>query len=249
MKKILFISLITLSVPVFSQHFTADNYKNYTGKTYHLYLLVGVVELKLQTDNTYTAQYESEGLYWYNAGKFRFEKGLIKLFPDVCKQFADTEEMIDCSNTLGEAKVDLIIDDYSLYYTQYLLVESRNNRELLMEGKDNDMFRVPVPGTEVPEGLTRMISKWQVITMGMKKAITTTATKIRKTPEADGEEVPYYAAIFEPEQKSVPKNTHLSIIARSAEKQKLNKSEDYWYYVLVGACDGVWMHGEYLKIE
>lgn len=249
MKKIIFLIALLPLGNIFSQNFTSDNVKNYTGKTYHLALLLGVVEVQLNPDNTYTARYESEGIYWFNSGKFRVEKGLVRLAPDACKQFADTDESVDCSSTLGEAKVDLIKDDYSLYYKEYLFFESRYNKQLLMEGKENDNFRLPVPGTEVPEGETRMISRWMVVTMGMKKTITTSSAKIRKTPEETGEEVPYYPAIFEPEQKSVPKNTSVTLIARTQEKYTVGGKENHWYYVQTGACDAAWIWGELVKIN
>jgi hypothetical protein len=246
MKKIFFL-LITLTISVFGQHFTTENIKKYIGQTYHYYMLLGIIELRMDANNTYIARYESEGLYWYNSGKFKMEKGVIKLSPEICRQFADSDDGIDCSNTLGEAKIDLIEDPYSLYYTEYIFVESRVNKQLLMEGKENDSFRMPVPGTEVPEGETRMISKWQVITLGMKKGVTTSAVKIRKTPETNGEELMYYPEIFASEQKAVPKNTSVTAIARTMEKEKVNKWENYWYYVQVGAHDGVWMFGEFVK--
>jgi len=249
MKKFLLLLILFPLGNIFSQNFTSDNVKNYGGKTYHLALLLGIVEVQLNTDNTYTARYESEGIYWYNSGKYRVEKGLIRLAPEICRQFADTDDGVDCSSTLGEAKVDLIRDDYSLYYKEYLFFESRYNKQLLIEGKENDNFRLPVPGTEVPEGETRMISKWQVITIGMKKAITTSAVKIRKTPEAHGEELAYYSEIFAPEQKSVPKNATVTVVARTLEKEKVDKWENYWYYVHVGAPDGVWMFGEFVKFN
>lgn len=249
MKKIIFlISFLPIS-GILAQNFTTENVKNYTGKTYHLALLLGIVEVQWNEDFTYTAKYESEGIYWYNSGKFKVEKGLVRLSPTVCKQFADTDENVDCSSTLGEAKVDLIKDDYSLYYKEYLFFESRYNKGLLVESPENDNFRLPVPGTEVPEGETRMISKWQVTTMGMKKGFTTSSVKIRKTPEPTGEEVPYFAALFEPEQKSVPKNTPVTIVARTMEKEKIKEWDNYWYYIQVGACDGVWMYGEFLKLN
>jgi hypothetical protein len=247
MKKIGIVFVFFFSHQLFSQNFTTENVKSYMGLSYHYYMLLGVVELKLETDYTYTARYESEGLYWYNTGKYKMEKGLIKLSPEVCKQFADTDENIDCSSTLGEAKIDLIKDDYSLYYTEYLFVQSRYNKQLLIEGKQNDNFRLAVPGKEVPEGLTRMVEQTQVTTMGMKKAVTNTSVKIRKTPDVHGEEIPYYAEIFADEKKSVPTSSPVTVIARTMEKTLLGKHENYWYYVQVGAHDGVWMFGEYLK--
>jgi hypothetical protein len=249
MKKILIVSIAFSFSIVFAQNFTTENVKNYAGKTYHYYMLLGVVELTLETSGTYTARYESEGLYWYNSGKYKMEKGLIKLTPDVCKQFADTDELVDCTSTLGEAKIDLIKDDYSLYYKEYLFVQSKSNNQLLMEGKDNNNFRLPVPGTEVSEGESRMVSNVSVTTVGMKKGTTTSSVKIRKTPSADGEEVLYYSALFEPEQKSVPSNTQLIVVARTNEKVKVGKWENYWYYVNVGANDGVWMFGEFIKFN
>ena len=249
MRKILFLFILFSAGNIFSQNFTPDNVKGYTGKIYHRDFYQGMLEVQLNADNTYSARYEAEGTYWYNSGKFKLEKGLIRLTPNVCKQFADTDEEVDCSSTLGEAKVDLIKDEYSLYYKEYLLFESRYNKELLVDGKANDNFLLPVPGTQVPEGETRMISKWQVITMGMKKGITISSVKIRTTPEENGEEVLYTPALFEPEQNSVPKNVSVTLVARTTEKQTVNGKEDYWYYVQVGANEGVWMFGGGVKIN
>lgn len=249
MKKLFAVFILIGFTQIFSQGFTATNLKNYAGHTYHVYFLIGAVELKLETDNTYSAKYESEGMYWYNSGKFKLEKGFIRLTPDVCKQFADTDENTDCSSTLGEAKIELIVDEYSLYYKEYLIVQSRYNKQLLMESPDNDNFRLPVPGTEIPEGESRMISTTSVITMGMKKGTTTSSVKIRKSPSAEGEEVAYFPALFEPEQKSVPNNTPVTVVARTIEKVQVNKWENYWYYVNVGANDGVWMFGEFVKFN
>jgi hypothetical protein len=249
MKKIFCILIFICTTLTYSQNFTTENVKNYQGKTYHLYLLLGVVELQLDATSGYTARYESEGMYWYNSGKYKVEKGYIKLTPEICRQFADADEGVDCSSTLGEAKIDVIRDEYSLYYKEYLFVQSKLNKELLMEGTPNDNFRLPVPGTEVPEGETRMVGSSQVITMGMKKGITTSAVKIRKTASADGEELAYYSGIFEPEQKSVPINTSVTVIARTTEKVKVGKWENYWYCVQVGAHDGVWMYAEFVKFS
>jgi hypothetical protein len=249
MKKMISLLLFLSAGILFAQHFTTENLKKYTGQTYHMYFLLGAVELNLETNGTYTARYESEGMYWYNTGKYKLEKGLIKLSAEVCKQFADTDENVDCSTTLGEAKIDLIVDEYSLYYKEYLFVQSKTNKQLLMDSPENDNFRVPVPGTEVPEGEQRMIKNIPVTTMGMRKGITTSAVKIRKTPDAEGEEIPYYPALFEPEQRSVPNNTNLTVVARTNEKVKIGKWENYWYYVNVGANDGVWMFGEFVKFN
>lgn len=249
MKKLILFVGLSFSIHIFSQNFTTDNVKNYVGHTYHLYLLLGVVELQLDANNTYTAKYESEGMYWYNSGKFKMEKGLIRLTPEICRQFADTDDGVDCFTTLGEAKIDLIKDDYSLYYTEYLFVQSKSNKELLMEGTVNDNFRLPVPGKEVPEGVTRMVGTTEVLTMGMKKGFTNSAVKIRKTPDAKGEELAYYSEIFAPEQKSVPNNSPVTVIARTTQKEVIGKWENYWYYVQVGAHDGVWMYGEFVKMN
>ncbi len=251
MKKIISTSIFILMLVIAqAQNFTSSNVKSYQNKTYHYHMLLGSVEIILGEDDSYSAKYESEGMYWYNTGNYKLEKGYIKLYPKVCKQFAEDQENIDCESTLGNAWIDLIKDDYSLYYKEYLFVKSKNNNHVLIQGdQDNDNFLMPIPGTEVPEGETRMVGATQVITMGKRKAFTTSAVKIRENPAADGKELAYYSAIFEPEQKSVPKNTWVTLIARTTEKQKVSKWENYWYYVQVGAHDGVWMFGEFVKFN
>jgi len=248
MKKLLIVLFLFPFGIISAQNFTAESVKQYQGKTYSYYMLLGEVQIVLDDNASYTAKYESEGMYWYNSGNYKYEKGYIKLYPKVCKQFAEDNENIDCENTLGDAWIDLIKDDYSLYYKEYLFVKSKNNKHVLINGdEENDQFLIPVPGTEVPEGETRMVKNTTVITMGMKKGITTSSVKIREIPAADGKELAYYPAIFEPELKAVPKDNPVTVIARTTEKQKVSKWENYWYYVQVGAHDGVWMFGEFVK--
>lgn len=250
MKKLVFILFIFPFGILSAQNFSSENIKSYQNKTYHFYMLLGEVQLVLEGDAGYTAKYESEGMYWYNSGSYKLDKGYLKLYPKVCKQFAEDNENIDCENTLGDAWIDLIKDDYSLYYTEYLFVKSKNNKHVLINGdQENDNFRIPVPGTEVPEGQTRMVGSTEVITMGMKKGITTSSVKIRETPSPEGKELAYYPAIFEPELKAVPKDNPVTVIARTTEKQQVSKWENYWYYVQVGAHDGVWMFGEFVKFN
>jgi len=246
MRKLFFL-FIPAVLALHAQNFTQENISTYTDKTYSLDLIMGTVELKLNKNNSYTVQLGSEGNYWYNEGTFRLEKGYIKLNPTVCKEDVKSMENIDCKKTLGDADIDLINDEYSLYHTQFLLVKSKYNRSLLYEEPQNSTLLFPIKGSEVPAGQTRMKGASQVITMGFVSATTASEVKIRKTPSEDGEVVEYFTGLFEDPQKAVPKNTTVIVIARTMDKVKGQKSENYWYLVNVGTNQEVWIFGEYLK--
>ena len=247
MKKIFFVISLVTACHLSAQSFATENINDYNNKTYKYSVGIGYVELTLKPNKTYSAKYESEGMYWYNGGTYEQRKDILQLFPDVCKETIDSELRMDCDKSLGKAHIELIFDNTSLYYTQFIKVTSEVNKELLYSGEENNSFTLGVPGMEVKEGQSRKVDGRDVITMGSKVGVTTSDVKIRKSPDTKGEVLAYYPEMFGDPLKAVPINTPVVVIARTESKVKVQNWENYWYLVQVGFHSQVWMYGEFVK--
>lgn len=250
MKKIFFLTAIVTACNLSAQSFATENINNYNNKTYRVMYAMSRAELTLKPDETYTAKYESEGLYWFNSGTYEQRKDIIQLFVGDCREYGETGDKMDCAKTLGNALIELIFDNTSLYYTQFIKVISDNNKELLPFGSEKNSFTMGVPGMEVPAGESRKIDGKDVITMASKVGVTTSEVKIRKTPDVKGEAIVYVAGYYDEQSyKAVPINTEVVVVARTPQKVKVQNWENYWYYVNVGTHYGVWMYGEFVRFQ
>ncbi len=48
---------------------------------------------------------------------------------------------------------------------------------------------------------------------------------------------------------AVPVNTRVMVLARTGEKDRVGKWNNYWRYVDVGGNTGVWMYGEFVRLK
>lgn len=247
MKPIIYLAFIFSLTNLYSQSFASVNLDDYTGKTYSLNVLIGQVDLTLNKNGTYTASYGSEGMWWYNEGKFERRKDILQLLPDSCKFSYETPGQVPCIETLGRAKIELEFSDESLYYTEYLKISSEENMNILGMSPETNVFRIGVTGKEVREGAARKHEGINVVSMGGKKGITTSEVKIRKTPSTSGEVLNYYPGLYDDMLKAVPINTTVTVIARTVNKEQVQKWNNYWYLVNVDWSTEVWMFGEFVK--
>ncbi len=246
--KTLFTFLLSISsMAIFAQGFTSENFSSYTGKTYTCNYLLGNIEFALNKDNTYSAKYESEGYYWSCSGTWKFnEKMIIEMEPAVC---FDNNGDSDCSKTLGKATAELVKDNISLDYAECIKVTSLVNNELLVIGEKGNSFQLGVEWQKVPEGSKRKFEETEIIMMGEKAATAATGVYIRTTPSVKGTAVKYIAELSGTQNDFVPKGTSVTVIARTTEKDKLDKYENYWYLVNVGTNYRVWMYAEFVKLN
>ena len=111
---------------------------------------------------------------------------------------------------------------------------------------------MPVKGMEVKEGELRKKENDQIFMMGMKVATTKVPVKLTSNPSVNGAHVKYEEEVTDGVGTDlydmVPVNTQVTLVARTLNKEKVGKMEDYWYLVNAGFyTKEVWIHGQYLK--
>lgn len=93
------------------------------------------------------------------------------------------------------------------------------------------------------------------VTMGVKTASTTTVIKVREAPGASAKEINFECGDNDETIKSLGKGKSLTVLARTKDKDKVGKWNNYWYYVEYKKCefdDGFsrgWVFGEFVKVE
>lgn len=249
MKKIIRFTLCTfclLASTCYAQSFSSGNIESYLGKTYVHGGPGWIIQLKLNKDYSYESSEDSEGGWHYNSGTFEFTEGYIFLKPKVCKLTENSEGSVPCSETLGEVKIDLVETHDDLYFLEYLRVRSISANSYL----DTHQMRFGVPGTEVPEGKSRIYKELNVVTMGMKKGKTTSDVKIRKGPDVKSEVISFQPEMFtDYSGTAVPLGFSVTVIARTSDKVQVKEWNNYWYLVNVGFHEEVWMYGEFVKFD
>jgi len=94
------------------------------------------------------------------------------------------------------------------------------------------------------------------VSLGSKNGIVTAALKIRESPGTSAQEITWQCDMPEGEPvKSIEKGKQLTVFARTKEKNKVGKWNNYWYYVMYnpdcedsGSITG-WVFGEFVKIK
>ena len=106
----------------------------------------------------------------------------------------------------------------------------------------------------IPEGTVFKIQGKDVVAMGAKQAETSTVVKVRETPSVKGKEIhyTYEDAMDTVTVKSLEKGKSLIVLARTKEKDKVGKWDNYWYYVefetYINYMRG-WVFGEFVKMK
>jgi hypothetical protein len=120
-----------------------------------------------------------------------------------------------------------------------------------------DSVRVYNHNTIIKAGDVVNLYGVDAVSMGSVSGHTTAALKIRKAPGAKEEEITWDGSCDSDNEtyKSIKKDTELTIYARTKNKDKVGKLENYWYYVKFykeGYCGGSvegWVFGEFVKVE
>ncbi len=132
----------------------------------------------------------------------------------------------------------LVDDNDSIKYSRYLKFD---------DGTKFADTSTPVKG----EGLQKKIDSVNVITMNKKKGITKNNVKLREKADANSKEKEYCK---DPEMgpctKYIPQGEEVVIIARTEKKMKVQKWENYWYYVQFPSTIGEgWVFGEFIDVK
>jgi hypothetical protein len=253
MKIVYFCLILSISSLAYSGEIPIPDVKFLQDKTMSFEYIIGGSDLKFINDKQYNIAYGSEGWYWHNEGTYELRKGKIYLFPVVSK---DNEKgpIVDIKDTMGEAVCVLVEDNESLLYTKKLRVTSLKNTRIYTSEDDpkNNFIDYDIKEFPVKAGSKRKIEDTEVLTLDNKLTKTIDNVKIRKKPSISSDEVKYSVSLYGEEAKDqdfVPKGTNVILIARTTEKKKVKAWNNYWYYVKVGICNGVWMYGEFIYID
>ena len=101
------------------------------------------------------------------------------------------------------------------------------------------------------EGLQKKIGSERVITMNKRKGITKNNVKLREKADPNSREKEYCK---DPEMgectKYIPQGEEVAIVARTEKKYKVQKWENYWYYVEFPATSGEgWVFAEFIDLK
>jgi hypothetical protein len=109
-----------------------------------------------------------------------------------------------------------------------------------------------------PAAIDMIFDGVTVVTMGAVKGKTTDNVKLRVKPDPSAAEINYIAIEPSPvdpmgttvEKPFMPRNTAVTVLARTKEKMKVGKWENYWYYVeYLESWDYMkraWLYGQFL---
>ncbi|MBP7734584.1 MAG: hypothetical protein KA369_01295 [Spirochaetes bacterium] len=219
-----------------------------TKKAFQYGTLISSSELKFSPDGTYTYEYGSEGVSWYNKGTYSIKGDSVLLKPDFCSTHKEGTAG-DCGETMGEAYCSIRTMPDDLYYYKYFTCTSKKNKNAVTTNDASMPF--PVEQSKVKAGTSKVYKGVPVVAMGLAKGVTTTNVKIREKPSVNAKSLEYYKEIYGPggEFQSVPANTEVVVIARTRERDKVQSWNNYWYLVSVGFNSEVWMFGEFVKIK
>lgn len=200
--------------------------------------------ITLRSDQTYEAHYGSGGCNWDDTGKWNVQSGEIELVPTTC----DFNTEPDCNKSLGDASIEVLFTDSDLYYSEYIQVTSPNK---VIIGDTYYLYSMifGVPGRELVNNEKRNFKGVDVVVMGLKQGITTSDVKIRDTPTINGKIINYWKEMGADNLEFVPKGETVEVIARTVNKEKIKKWENYWYLVNVGMEFQVWMFGEFVEFN
>lgn len=150
----------------------------------------------------------------------------------------------------------LSADPASPKYRNYILFRKNEVKNLYLE----DDLKIWDYNSKLKEGDTLTINGLSVLAMGIKSAVTTAAVKVRETPGINGKEMhfvyddPYGAYVVQKSDtsdtlKSIKKSFSVTVLARTKEKDKVGKLNNYWYYIEFAIENRGWVFGEFIKIK
>jgi hypothetical protein len=231
-------------------------------KKFVVQLFKGNSEITFNKKNIYEVKFDTDGMSFSNKGKYSIKNNVIYLEPDTCSAY--NNKTTPCNETLGRAECRLIDDNTSLYYSKFIEctslekgnhifidVISLENKNSL--GKKTTRLVFPLSEYKVKSGAEIVYDGIPVIALPGSSGITTMGVKIREKPSTSSKALKYWDKIAydmtAKEYDSVPKGTPVQIIARTKDKFTVDKWDNYWYLVSVGANSRVWMYGEFIKIK
>lgn len=209
---------------------------------------IGGSGLTFLKNGGFTMHYNIDGGFiWYNEGTYEIAGNDVILRPVKCRQ-EQGGPVMDCKESTGNIVCNMKKDEDSVFYSLYLKCRPENYGYPLADMFKNQKFEYPVKDSAVKAGEKKRIGGIAVIATGEKHAITTSNVKLRAKPSAGAREIEFR---LYPDFRSpfVPANTEITVYARTETKERVQKWENYWYYVKAGLSEPAWMFGEFIRLK
>lgn len=204
------------------------------------------MKVKFTKNGRFEAYLDYGQSYSEAKGTYAIKNGKISLIVDKIPADKQVEGMILKEGQLLNG--ELRFDEKSPKYKWYLYF--KEGKSMYLDGE----VKIWNHKSLIPEGTEFKIDGREVVAMGSKEGSTTTVVKVRETPSATGKEINYtYEDVMETiTVKSLEKGKPLIVLARTKEKDKVGKWNNYWYYVefekYIDYMRG-WVYGEFVQIK
>jgi hypothetical protein len=199
--------------------------------------------LIFKKNGRYTIDYIGEGCGGHD-GSYKIDRNLILLEAD--------NDAFCFPNEIKSTNCEMKSNSNSLDYQYYL------------DCKEFDLILFGLTRKTLPN-LERKYADRKVITMGLKNGTITESAKYRSEPDKSSTPIECMIDVYTfDESKTIqafPKDFELTVIARTENKEKVDKWENYWYlvkpnlgygdYCLLNnvAIEMGWVFGEFIKID
>lgn len=159
------------------------------------------------------------------------------------------DEVLDSPQKKGVCKIEKINDN--LYFQERLNCTGPIGNFLKQYANARTAYR-----SLLPEGTARKIQGQETYSI-LKIGKVNDAAYLRSAPNATAK--PLICKIFTPDDRLehegpvIPKGKELFVIGRTKTKVKVQKWENYWYYINtnngMGNCGPGWVYGEFVTIQ
>ena len=199
------------------------------------------IELNFERDSAYSAAISFGDHGPTLTGKYVLANGALTLYVDdgartQLKTMADVN--LDPKRDWLFRKGVLVNDPSSLTYSTFLQFE---NGIRFYDEKSS-------PGKE---GTPVTIGTLPAVLMGMKPGKANTTVKFRERPDVKSKEIHLDQSPMDP-LRAVPAGTEFTVLAKTTNREKVQKWENYWYYVEIpgrfGSTRG-WMFAEFVDLK
>jgi hypothetical protein len=199
-------------------------------------------------NNNYYLNFSEECGAWYTNGTFKIKNGKVFLYPTECNNHG---EDVKCNKSFfGEGTCYIEDDKNDLLYSKYFICKPLKSEIFTCNDYDNvnEYFKFPIFKTRIKPGSKKYINNILVITLGQMKGIIIQEAILKKNPNIDSPSIDFIPSFKIESHKSVPINEEILLIARTEKKDKIDISNNYWYYINIGFNEGVWVFGDSIKI-
>ncbi|HOP31463.1 MAG TPA: hypothetical protein PK293_13620 [Spirochaetota bacterium] len=201
------------------------------------------MKIKFTRDGRFESEINYGQSYNDTAGTYSIKNGKLTLVIENSAMDSSLAGFILKNGTL-------INDPSSPKYRQYISYKGKELEQLYIKGE----LKIWNYNTLVKEGEPLKINGREAIAMGAKEGLTTAVLKMREAPSSTAKEIHYtYVDVDQTfTVKALPKDRSLIILARTKDKDKVGKYNNYWYYVEFERYFDymrAWVYGEFVKIK